>query len=92
MNWIQRPIMLPTNSTISIPRNILSGNISEQQDMQSDDIDALDAFMKSIKSGVMDTKTRIRLKRELLDLQKDFKRVEKLMNVAKPNLPNLSSE
>ncbi len=63
----------------------------DQADLQSDDVDALDAFMKSIKSGAMDTKTRIKLKRELLDLQKELKRVEKLMTIAKPNLPQLTS-
>ena len=40
----------------------------------------------------MDTKTRINLKRELLDLQKEYKRVEKLMNIAKPNLSKLHTQ
>ena len=48
--------------------------------------------MHAIKSGAMDTKTRIRLKRELLDLQKEYKRVEKLMNIAKPNLSKLHTQ
>ena len=60
-----------------------------QKDLESDDIDALDAFMKSIKGGAMDTKTRIKLKRELFDLQKELKRVERLMQAAKPVLPAL---
>ena len=45
--------------------------------------------MKSIKGGAMDTKTRIKLKRELFDLQKELKRVERLMQAAKPALPSL---
>ena len=65
---------------------------SEKAGLESDDVDALDAFMQSIKSGAMDTKTRIKLKRELLDLQKEYKRVEKLMNIAKPNLPKLPTQ
>ncbi|XP_029651248.2 kanadaptin [Octopus sinensis] len=50
----------------------------------NDDLDALDAYMNSIKSGMMDTKTRLKLKRRLLELRPQEQRLRKLMNIAKP--------
>uniref|UniRef100_A0A0L8GLK9 Uncharacterized protein n=1 Tax=Octopus bimaculoides TaxID=37653 RepID=A0A0L8GLK9_OCTBM len=50
----------------------------------NEDLDALDAYMNSIKSGMMDTKTRLKLKRRLLELRPQEQRLRKLMNIAKP--------
>ena len=47
-------------------------------------LDALDAFMANIKSGAMDTKTKMALKRRKFDLEKEKVRLEKLANIAKP--------
>ena len=47
-------------------------------------LDALDAFMANIKSGAMDTRTKMSLKRRLFDLKKEKTRLEKLANVARP--------
>ncbi|KAK7104376.1 kanadaptin-like [Littorina saxatilis] len=52
--------------------------------------DALDAYMSAIKAGVMDTKTRLSLKRELLSLRTEEQRLRKLVNLAKPaDMPEL---
>lgn len=40
--------------------------------------------MANIKSGEMDTRTKMSLKRRLFDLRKEKARLEKLANVAKP--------
>ena len=40
--------------------------------------------MTAIKAGVMDTKTRLSLKRELLTLRTEEQRLRKLVNLAKP--------
>ena len=47
-------------------------------------MDALDAFMANIKSGAMDTRTKMSLKRRLFDLNKEKTRLEKLANLARP--------
>ena len=61
--------------------------------MEADDgsgIDALDAFMASIKSGAMDTKTKIALKKDLFTLRGEQQKLIKLVNIAKPpDLPPL---
>ncbi|XP_035824464.1 kanadaptin isoform X2 [Aplysia californica] len=56
----------------------------------SEDIDELDAYMNSIKSGAMDTKTRMRLKGDLLRLRVEEQKLRKLVNIAQPaSLPPL---
>ncbi|PVD25477.1 hypothetical protein C0Q70_13133 [Pomacea canaliculata] len=56
----------------------------------SEEDDALDAYMTAIKAGVMDTKTRLTLKRELLTLRTEEQRLRHLVNIAKPaSLPVL---
>lgn len=58
--------------------------------MDNEDIDALDAYMNAIKSGMMDTKTKMKLKRQLMELKQEEQRVRKLVNIAKPaSLPEL---
>lgn len=58
--------------------------------MQEDGMDALDAYMSAIKSGVMDTKTKMKLKRQLLELKKEEQKLQRMVNVAKPAaLPDL---
>ena len=53
-------------------------------------IDALDAFMASIKSGGMDTKTKMALKKEMFALRAEQQKLIKLVNIAKPpDLPPL---
>lgn len=53
-------------------------------------MDALDAYMSAIKSGVMDTKTKMKLKRQLLELKKEEQKLQRMVNVAKPAaLPDL---
>ena len=47
-------------------------------------IDALDAFMASIKSGAMDTKTRMSLKKQIFGLKTEQQRLIRLVNIAKP--------
>lgn len=57
---------------------------------EANDIDALDAYMLSIKSGAMDTKTKMKLKCRQLELKKEELRLRKLINIAKPaSLPEL---
>ncbi|KAL8590306.1 hypothetical protein ACOMHN_006422 [Nucella lapillus] len=46
--------------------------------------DALDAYMMAIRAGVMDTKTRLSLKRELLTLRTEEQRLRKLVSLARP--------
>ncbi|KAL8615990.1 hypothetical protein ACOMHN_014952 [Nucella lapillus] len=46
--------------------------------------DALDAYMTAIRAGVMDTKTRLSLKRELLTLRTEEQRLRKLVNLSRP--------
>ena len=56
----------------------------------ADGVDALDAFMASIKSGAMDTKTKMELKKQLFTLRTEQQRLIKLVNIAKPpELPPL---
>lgn len=58
--------------------------------MQEEGMDALDAYMSAIKSGVMDTKTKMKLKRQLLELKKEEQKLQRMVNVAKPAaLPDL---
>lgn len=47
-------------------------------------MDALDAYMSAIKSGAMDTKTKMKLKRQLLELRKEEQKLQRMVNVAKP--------
>ncbi|WAR04696.1 NADAP-like protein [Mya arenaria] len=59
--------------------------------MDSDDVDALDAYMSAIKSGMMDTKTKMKLKTQLMELKQQEQRLRKLVNLAKPaTLPEVS--
>ncbi|XP_064601680.1 kanadaptin-like [Liolophura sinensis] len=60
---------------------------------EANDIDALDAYMLSIKSGAMDTKTKMKLKCRQLELKKEELRLRKLINIAKPaSLPELKQQ
>lgn len=61
--------------------------------MESDEIDALDAYMSAIKSGMMDTKTKMKFKRQLLELKQEEQKIRKLVNIAKPaTLPDISNK
>ncbi|CAC5356280.1 Kanadaptin [Mytilus coruscus] len=65
---------------------------SDAAAMDNDDLDALDAYMMAIKSGVMDTKTKMALKRQLMELKQEEMKIRKLVNIAKPaSLPELKS-
>ena len=58
--------------------------------MESEEMDALDAYMTAIKSGAMDTKTKLKLKRQLLELKQEEQKLRRLVNIAKPAaLPDL---
>ncbi|XP_022335105.1 kanadaptin-like [Crassostrea virginica] len=64
----------------------------ETEAMQEDGMDALDAYMSAIKSGAMDTKTKMKLKRQLLELRKEEQKLQRMVNVAKPAaLPDIKS-
>ncbi|XP_060592039.1 kanadaptin-like [Ruditapes philippinarum] len=66
---------------------------AEAAAMESDDVDALDAYMSAIKSGMMDTKTKMKFKRQLLELKQEEQKVRKLVNIAKPaSLPEISNK
>ena len=70
--------------------NILIFSVDAAAMETSDDMDALDAYMNTIKSGVMDTKTRMKLKRRLLELRPQEQRLRKLVNLTRPaSLPEL---
>lgn len=57
---------------------------------EADGVDVLDAFMASIKSGTMDIKTKMELKRQLFSLRAEQQKLIKLVNIAKPpDLPPL---
>ena len=47
-------------------------------------LDVLDAFMANIKSGAMDSKTKMALKRRMFDLKQQQAKLQKLASVAKP--------
>ncbi|XP_046545133.1 kanadaptin-like isoform X2 [Haliotis rubra] len=56
----------------------------------NEEVDALDAYMSAIKSGVMDTKTKMKLKRQLIELKQEEQKLRRLVNLAKPaSLPEL---
>jgi len=60
--------------------------------METDDGDALDAYMMAIKSGMMDTKTKMTFKRQLMVLKQEEQKVRKLVNLAKPaSMPELTA-
>ena len=64
--------------------------VLEAEAAANEEEDALDAYMTAIKAGVMDTKTRLSLKRELLTLRTEEQRLRKLVNLAKPaDMPEL---
>lgn len=57
---------------------------------EEEGLDALDLFMANIKSGAMDTKTKMSLKRRMFDLKQEQMKLQKLANVAKPaSLPTI---
>ena len=63
---------------------------AEASTFENDDVDALDAYMSAIKSGAMDTKTKMKLKCRLLELKQEEQKMRKLVNIAKPaSLPEL---
>lgn len=58
--------------------------------MTDGELDALDAYMSAIKSGMMDTKTKMKLKRQLMELKQEEQKTRKLVNIAKPtSMPEL---
>ena len=63
--------------------------VSESDAIEAEEMDALDAFMCTIKSGSMDMKTKMSLKRTLVELRREQMRLQKLVNIAKPVLPAL---
>ena len=63
--------------------------VSESDAIEAEEMDALDAFMCTIKSGSMDMKTKMSLKRTLVELRREQMRLQKLVNIAKPILPAL---
>jgi len=61
--------------------------------MADEGLDALDAFMMSIKSGGMDSKTKMELKRRGVELRQQRTQLERLVALARPcNLPPLSTK
>ncbi|GFR62225.1 kanadaptin [Elysia marginata] len=56
----------------------------EAEALVSEEMDELDAYMVSIKSGAMDTKTRMQLKGDLMRLKIEEQKLRKLVNIAKP--------
>ena len=63
---------------------------TEAEARVSEEVDELDAYMNSIKAGAMDTKTRMRLKGELLKAKAEEQRLRRLVNIARPaSLPPL---
>lgn len=53
--------------------------------------DDLDAYIESLKVGTMDTVTRAKLKRRLVECKMELVKMEKLLNVAKPKDFNIES-
>jgi len=61
--------------------------------MADEGMDALDAFMMSMKSGGMDSRTRIDLKRRAVELRQQRTQLERLVALARPcNLPPLAAK
>ena len=64
--------------------------VTEKASMEEEGVDALDAFMLSIKSGGMDSRTRMELKRRGVELRQQRAQLQRLVAVAKPcSLPPL---
>lgn len=64
--------------------------VTDAAAMNDGEMDALDAYMSAIKSGMMDTKTKMKIKRRLMELRQEEQKVRKLVNIAKPAmLPEL---
>lgn len=76
--------MASVNKQLEAARKVTSS-------IDGDGLDALDAYMSSIKEGAVDTKTKMGLKRRLFDLRKERGRLERLVNIAKPALMPASS-
>jgi len=65
--------------------------VTEKASMEEEGVDALDAFMLSIKSGGMDSRTRMELKRRGVELRQQRAQLQRLAAVAKPcSLPPLA--
>jgi len=65
----------------------------DKASLEDEGIDALDAFMMSIKSGGMDSKTRMELKRRGVELRQQRTQLERLVALAKPcSLPPLDTK
>ena len=63
---------------------------AEAAAFENEEVDALDAYMTAIKSGAMDTKTKMKLKCRLMELKQEEQKLRKLVNIAKPaSLPEL---
>ena len=69
------------------------GTVAEKASMEDEGLDALDAFMMSMKSGGMDSRTRMELKRRAVELRQQRVQLERLAAVAKPcSLPPIVSK
>jgi len=67
--------------------------MTDKASMEDEGMDALDAFMMSIKSGGMDSKTRVELKRRGVELRQQRTQLERLVALARPcNLPPLAAK
>lgn len=71
--------------------NFFLYNITEAQAYNDEEgLDAIDAFMESLKTGTtLDTRTKMKIKRELFELKQQRQKLAKLINIAKPSLPKL---
>ncbi|ESO04654.1 hypothetical protein HELRODRAFT_111661 [Helobdella robusta] len=65
----------------------------KKEDDDEEEVDVLDAFMKSIKSGGLDVRTKMEMKRKLLELKHQKMRLQSLVALSKPCdikiIPNL---
>nr|CAG4643765.1 EOG090X026V [Lepidurus arcticus] len=62
-----------------------------EQSQAAEDVDALDAFMSSLKKNLPDRKVITHLKAGIITLNQEAARLRKLINIAKPaSLPELS--
>lgn len=70
--------------------NLFMMYVAETEALQDSGMDELDAYMTAIKSGSLDTKTRTAIKRRLVDAKREQQRLQKLANIAKPAMPQLT--
>jgi len=66
--------------------------VTEKASMEDSGVDALDAFMMSMKSGGMDSRTRMELKRRAVELRQQQTQLQRLAALARPcSLPPLDT-